>query len=326
MNSNYKVSDATLRQRQSLPLEAKVAMTKTRIQSFVEHYGLDGVYVSFSGGKDSTVLLHIARQLYPEIRVLYLDTWMEYPSVREFVKTFDNVDIRKPEQGMKDIIKNHGWCFPGKDVAEAIEAYRNGKQWAIYKLNGYDGNGNYSEYRQQYKKWLPLVDAPFKFSNQCCMIMKEKPAAKYEKETGRKPILALMAAESARRKESYMRTGCNSFDGSREMSKPMGFWTEQDVLHYIIENDIKIAKPYGAIHEEKMLPGQLCLFSSCERKLCCSGEKRTGCIFCPAGSHLDNFKKFENLKKDYPELYHYCMEELGERELLEYLKDMLNKK
>lgn len=45
-----------------LPLDLKVEMTKARIKEWYEHY--DGqVYVSFSGGKDSTVLLHIVREL-----------------------------------------------------------------------------------------------------------------------------------------------------------------------------------------------------------------------------------------------------------------------
>lgn len=51
-----------LAQMQSLPLEAKITMTKNRIRQWYEYYNGD-VYVSFSGGKDSTVLLHIARSI-----------------------------------------------------------------------------------------------------------------------------------------------------------------------------------------------------------------------------------------------------------------------
>jgi 3'-phosphoadenosine 5'-phosphosulfate sulfotransferase (PAPS reductase)/FAD synthetase len=59
-----------LRYFQRLPLDIKVAMTKTRIREWVNHYGINGVYISFSGGKDSTVLLHIARQDYPDIKAV----------------------------------------------------------------------------------------------------------------------------------------------------------------------------------------------------------------------------------------------------------------
>ena len=50
-----------LRTMQSYPLDLKIMKTKLRIQEWVSYYGLEGVYVSFSGGKDSTLLLHIAR-------------------------------------------------------------------------------------------------------------------------------------------------------------------------------------------------------------------------------------------------------------------------
>jgi 3'-phosphoadenosine 5'-phosphosulfate sulfotransferase (PAPS reductase)/FAD synthetase len=47
-----------LKQMQSLPLEAKIAMTQQRIRQWYEYWE-GNVYVSFSGGKDSTVLKHI---------------------------------------------------------------------------------------------------------------------------------------------------------------------------------------------------------------------------------------------------------------------------
>ena len=53
-----------LKALQSLPLKVKVAKTKQRIREWVDRFGTDGVYVSFSGGKDSTVLLHIVREMY----------------------------------------------------------------------------------------------------------------------------------------------------------------------------------------------------------------------------------------------------------------------
>ena len=208
--------------RQSYPLDVKITMAEMRISKFVEYYGESGVYISFSGGKDSLVVLDIARRLYPNIKAVFCDTWMEYPSLRGYVNTFPNVDRVKPDMLLKDIIDRFGWCFPSKDVSEMIWAARNGKQWAINKLNGLDKNGKPSEYRKQYIKWNKLCwDSDILISPYCCIEQKEKPVRRYERETGRHPILGLLAQESARRTEAWIRTGCNSFDGNRPVSKPI---------------------------------------------------------------------------------------------------------
>ena len=75
-----------LKQLQALPLDLKIARTQQRIREWVHHYGADGVYVSFSGGKDSTVLLHIVREMYPEIEAVFVNTGLEYPEIKAFVK------------------------------------------------------------------------------------------------------------------------------------------------------------------------------------------------------------------------------------------------
>ena len=74
-----------LAQMQSLPLGAKIRMTQYRIMQWYDHFQGD-VYVSFSGGKDSTVLLDIVRGIYPDVPAVYCDTGLEYPEIREFVK------------------------------------------------------------------------------------------------------------------------------------------------------------------------------------------------------------------------------------------------
>lgn len=113
-----------LKMRQALPLDAKISMTKLRIRQWVEHYGINGVYVSFSGGKDSTVLLHIARSIYPEMRAMFIDTGLEYPEIRNFVKTFDFVDIVKPKLTFKQVIDKYGYPFISKEVSETVYGAR----------------------------------------------------------------------------------------------------------------------------------------------------------------------------------------------------------
>lgn len=315
----YTLNADILRYRQSLPLEVKVVMTRNRIRNFITEYGTDGIYISFSGGKDSTVLMDIARQIDNRIPAVFVDTWMEYPQIRGFVKRYDNIVTLKPVMGLKEIIKQYGWCFPSKDVAQTIWYARQGREWALNKLHGLDQNGKMSAYRQQYVKWLPLYESDLLISPYCCIMQKEKPVALYEKQTGRHPILALMAEESARRKEAYLRTGCNSFESKRPLSKPMGFWKEQDVLRYKVQNHLVIAEPYGEVVEEGQVPGQISFLLS-DGKLRCTGEQRTGCMFCPVGCHLTNFDKFKRLKAYNPNLYNFCMEELGEKRLLVWIE------
>ena len=91
-----------LLEMQSLPLNIKIRMTQTRIRDWYQTYG-GNVYVSFSGGKDSTVLLHLVRELYPDVKAVYCDTGLEYPEIKEFVKSFDNVEIIEQECGIDHI-------------------------------------------------------------------------------------------------------------------------------------------------------------------------------------------------------------------------------
>lgn len=109
-----------LRIMQALPLSVKVAMTQTRIRAWVDQFGKDGVYVSFSGGKDSTVLLHLVRELYPEIPAVFVDTGLEYPEIRQFVKTFDNVIWLKPKMNFKQVIAKYGYPFFSKETSESV--------------------------------------------------------------------------------------------------------------------------------------------------------------------------------------------------------------
>lgn len=318
-----KLSLEELNIRMSYPLEAKIHMSKMRIRQFIREHGEDGVYISYSGGKDSDVLLHLCRSMYPDLIAVFIDTPMEFPQVREHAETIDNLIRIRPKKNIKEIIKENGFCFPSKETATLIKDYRKGLPYAIKKINGLDKDGNESVYRSQFKKWKALAESEYEISNGCCIEMKEKPAIEFEKETGRCPILGIRAEESSRRKNAYLKTGCISY-GNRPTLKCIAFWTEQDILQYIRQNDIRIASPYGEIVEENRqmcLPGFEEAFPS---KLKLTGEPRLGCMFCCVGCHLDykdgKFQKFERLRKFNEPLYNYCMKELGVGKFLKYVE------
>jgi len=115
----YTHTAQDLAMMQSLPLEIKVRMTQDRIRQWYQHFG-GNVCVSFSGGKDSTVLLDIVRRLYPDVPAVFSDTGLEYPEIKEFVKTKENVEIVRPKMNFRQVIEKYGYPLVSKEVAEAI--------------------------------------------------------------------------------------------------------------------------------------------------------------------------------------------------------------
>ena len=293
-----------LLQMQSLPLEVKVLKTKARIKEWVDFYGEDNVAVSFSGGKDSTVLLDIVRQDYPTMKAVFVNTGLEYPEIQSFVRTFDNVEIIRPSMRFDEVITKYGYPFISKEVALRIYYAQKGARWAIMALNGKNPTGDVSYYKGgMYAKYKPLVNIDFRIASQCCGIMKENPIKKLNKYQ----FVATMADESQRREKAWMKTGCNAWVSGT--SKPMSFWTEQDVLQYIKTKDLPIASVYGDIVEVGSDDINQITFEGCG-KLKCTGCKRTGCIFCGFGAHLDKREgetRFERLKRTHPKQYDYCM-------------------
>ena len=252
---------------QAWPLWKKIQVTQTRIMEwYYRHNGK--VYVSISGGKDSCVLADLARRCFPDIKMVFVDTGLEFKSVREVAINTPNVTVLKPAMRFDEVVRVHGFCFPSKDVSHTLYYARKGSKWANDRLNGVDAEGLPNKYRQShYAKWKFLLDAPFIISDKCCDVMKKDPFILYEKETGNRPIVGTMAEESQRRKSAWLQTGCNSFDSKRPTTKPISFWTTQNILQYIREYNIPIASCYGDIVEDK------------KGKLCTTGESRTGCIF-----------------------------------------------
>ena len=380
-----------LQEKQALPLSLKVALTKDRIRAWVKHWGIDGVYCSFSGGKDSTVLLDICRKMYPEMKAVYIDTGLEFPQIREFVKTFDNVDIVKPKMNFKDVIKTYGYPFISKEVSECVygarkyltdlmetemldrptdrptdrrgtiptttiscveleniletrDAINSDKLANILDKRMHTGFGGSNQRLAIMLGWLTkesrikaiipskdrssfsqerykfLLYAPFETSNRCCSVMKKSPVHEYGKATNRKPLTGQMASESKLRTQKWLQHGCNAFEGNYPISNPMAFWTEQDALLYIRQNNLPIASVYGDVLTEDEKAGQVTigslmgleekeLFDLEQPTLCTTGCERTGCIFCMYGAHLDKRpNRLETmLEVTNPNLYDYMM-------------------
>lgn len=289
----------------SKPLEEKIQISTARIIEWYETWG-GQVYVSNSGGVDSTVLSDLVHRIYPDVPDVYCDTGLEYPELREFILSKPNVVVLKPEHKNKETKKMEHWSFPeivkevgypliSKEVSFAVSQARKGNNWGICKMQGKKTNGNVDIYGKSMMKWRFLLDADFDINNQCCKEMKKKPAHRYEKETGRKGFVGTMAEESTLRKTEWLKHGCNAFNGIRPLSTPLSFWTKSDVLEYLYKYNIPYASVYGDIIQV-------------DGKYTTTGCKRTGCVFCGYGCHLEKEpNKFQSLAETHPKLYDYCM-------------------
>lgn len=297
-----KVDKQELYRLQALPLDEKIAIAQKAIREFVEHFGVDGIYISFSGGKDSTVLIHLCRQLYPDLVGLYSDTGLEFPEIRDFVQTFDNITIVTPKMHHREMLKKCGYPVVSKEQAEWIYRIRSGTssgaiQKAFYGLN-LDGTPTRFKLSEQ---WKYLLNAPFNIGSGCCKEMKLKPIAEYVKKTGRVPIMGTTASESALRAQKFMQNGYYTLEGKKAQCTPMSIWTDDDVWAYIHRFNL----PYCKIYD--------------------MGYDRTGCVFCGFGAHLDKEpNRFQRLQRTHPELWRYCMKPyddggLGLREVLEFM-------
>lgn len=304
---------------QSWSLEQKIKTTQTRIMEFGIHFD-HKIYVSFSGGKDSTVLLDLVRRVYPDTPAVFIDTGLEYPEIRDFVKTIPNVTWLKPEMNFKQVIQTYGYPIISKEVSKRVYWARryineHGRvgEWAYKSLTEptFTKDGKRSLYDKH--KYGFLIDAPFKMSDKCCLVMKKETAHRYDKTTGRKPILATMTEESQMRKNAWLHNGCNAFHGAHPKSQPMSFWTEQDVLEYLHRFKIPYASVYGEIKQDE------------NGKYYTTGCNRTGCIFCGFGAHLEKEpNRFQQLKQTHPQIWEWCMKPtseggLGMKEVLEYI-------
>lgn len=165
-----------LMQRQSLPLEAKVRMTINRIREFYDYFDGD-VYLSFSGGKDSTVLKHIIDNNFPDVPSVFIHTGQEYPEVRRFAMAQPNVTVVQAKKSFAQIIEDYGYPLISKEQSQYLYECRTTKSEKLraLRLNG-DERGRF----RIAKKWIPLLGSDVKVSHLCCRYLKKEPAKRYE--------------------------------------------------------------------------------------------------------------------------------------------------
>ena len=331
-NSKFTTDDLT--RLQSEDLQGKFQITLARIMEAYQRTNKQ-CYVSFSGGKDSTVLAYISAMacelLHCKLVLWFSDTGLEFPEVRQHVKDygewlkekFPTIEIEvisehpKDRKGnpisFRDVILNEGYPLISKEVALKVhDAVNNPNGYAAQSF--YEGTPKNIKYPKfKLIKYEYLLHAPFRISHKCCDIMKKRPAKRFEKERHLMPIIGTMACESNARRTEWLKNGCNAFDNDRPISRPMSFWTEQDVLKFIVLYELPYPSVYGEIKQNEC------------GVYYATGYERTGCMYCGFGCHLEKEpNRFQKLKNTHPKIWEYCMKPvenggLGMKEVLEYI-------
>lgn len=276
------------------PFDVKLAETCELIAEW-DHLTDGNWSVSFSGGLDSTVLLHIARSMYPDCPAYFVDTGLEYPEIKEFVKQHENVTVVRPKLTFRQVLEKCGYPVVSKRVAQYVKEVKNAKGETATKqlrLTGMTSKGEYSPLGKIPNKWMYLIDAPFKISDRCCHYLKKSPLYKMPN-----PLVGVRVEESNQRLITFLEEGALGAQLEHPRAWPIWSWTERDIWEYIDFHGIPVASVY-------------------------TGDNpltRTGCMFCMFGVHLEHPNKFQLMAITHPKQYAYCLDNLGLREVLDYL-------
>ena len=309
---------------QSLPLDIKIAKTKLRIREAIEHFGVDHVYVSISGGINSTNMDDIVAEVQKEdgipreaIPRVNCNTGNEYDGVLAKARELSDAEV-KPVRPFYQVITEEGYPIGSKKVSRMLRDIQNPtkKNKATVRLykTGIKSDGTKSKHFKLPYRWNTFIDSAVRASEKCCFYVKKEPLYIYEKKTGRHPFVAVTAEEGGTREQGYLQTGCNAFEGAHPQSKCKGFWTNNDELMYGVLKGIKYPPEYGeivfkdtgikvtkedvqkAIEEGRIL------------NLTTTLEKRTGCVCCTFGVTMEKGEnRFQRMKRLYPKRYKFCI-------------------
>lgn len=275
---------AMLKERLLWNLDQKIDHCVATIENFKARTG-HNCYVSFSGGKDSTVLLDIARRWVDKnMLAVFCNTGNEFPNIVAYVKTFPNVEIIHPAHNVKEVIENLGFPLISKDTSEKLRQLKHSRSQKLIdiRLHGYpDTNGGMAKCPA---KWVYLKDAKFDISERCCDYLKKRRFKQFERETGLYPLIGTTTSESRLRTQQYLtRGGCSAFDGKRPRSYPISIFTNKDIHDYCQRFKINLCSLYDD-----------------------GNVRQSGCMVCGFGADQDAHH-FDYLFQHYPKVYKYFL-------------------
>lgn len=216
------------------------------IRKTIKEIGEDNCYISFSGGKDSTMLSFLIDEALPgnNIPRVYINTGIEYNAIVAFVHKMMETDKRiveiKPTLPIRKTLETYGYPFKSKEHSCLI-SHRNSNAPSIVAY--FEGGGKRQTHcpsilMYQYKEQLP-----FPISDKCCYKLKKEPVHKWEKENGRHvAILGLKTGEGGQRRTSK---GCIVLqEGKIRKFKPLNPVSDEFEEWYIRTRNIKLCELY----------------------------------------------------------------------------------
>lgn len=260
-----------------------------KIRSVINQYGEENFYLSFSGGKDSTVLHHLIDEAISGNKIprVYADTGIEYNMVRDFVKELaekdERIQIIKPSKNIRTTLEEFGYPFKSKMHAHFVDLYRNGlslesKTLKFYLNPDYIGKQNAcpAKLTYQFDGW----DGGFKISNKCCDKMKKEPLKQWMKEHKKTiSIIGIMREEGGQRSGAL----CLAFKGDKLKSfHPLSPITKEWESWYIERNGIQLSAIYYPPYN----------------------FQRTGCKGCPFAVELQ--QELDTLQLYFPKEREQC--------------------
>lgn len=235
-----------------------------KIKSMNELYDLENnAYISFSGGKDSTVLHYLIDEALPNNKIprVYLNTGIEYKSVVSFVERERERDYRiqivLSKQNIRTVLEEIGYPFKSKEHSQKVSYYQNSGLGKTV-LN-YLGQGTKTEFLCPERLKYNFTPAfKIKVSDKCCRKLKKEIADKWAEENKRPIKITGMRKEEGGLRTSH--NSCTVFDEGKLLKfHPLQPITEDFIDWYIAERNIKLCELYYPPYN----------------------FKRTGCKGCP---------------------------------------------
>lgn len=181
------------------------------IKDTITMYGQENFYISFSGGKDSTILHHLVDMALPRNKIprVFINTGIEFIKIVEFVKELAAKDERfviiQPSKPIKQTLEKYGYPFKSKEHSLRVDQFNKGSNNNYIKK--YLGKTDYKGKYMCPKILLYQFEerGRYNYSNLCCQKMKKEPAHQWAKQNKKPIVITGMRAEEGGNRS---RLGC----------------------------------------------------------------------------------------------------------------------